>query len=292
MDLTEAFGADLLRRRTAFLLSRAQVHEQDERNPIRSAGVAATLYQEAAAVHLIGGKIEEAKHALWRGGSLLVKLGIPHGEVLLALARWAGDESSFGEDEDSLTRMVRVAVSRSERRHPDSPADAGTPLLAAALAQPSQSVALLQAIFLRSEDSFDAMEWARPLRKRLALHKTALFGRSGISVGDYVALCEWLAHSPILASSETPRETLYLYAGRRSESLRAARADQHHWRRLLGAAQLVDFNAVVLFILALRSGVSTEAIFLDEPWIADAFAFPAKAAEALARDGRGIQFRG
>jgi hypothetical protein len=268
------FDGDRLMQRAFFLLRRAKAHLGAAARSARSIGFAATLLQDAGAILLIRGAAGEAAAALARAGSLLIDLGLPYGHVLLCLARGEGDEANLG---GMFDYAAGAGVVRDLKHSPESG------LRGAALDQPAQLLALLQARLLQPEREVSLAVGV--VRERLEAHGGLRIGTSGIALRDYLRLCDWITGRSGEKQGE-PSDILALLAAGRAEMLREAIADRYHWDRLIAPAQLVDFPLTVLFVLATRHEVRLGSLLTEQSGMDDAFELPLRASRLLVQERR------
>lgn len=236
----QGFESDWLDQRIRFLLDRAGAHLEKE--DIRSRACAATLIKDAAAIAFLQDDPDRGRTLLGQAGAHFLKLGLPHGMLLITLA-----DAGEGRD-DALDFMMRAAtgIAEAEGQVPDH-GEIG-PLFASALHQPEQLLAL-EASAAIAEPTSPAIGGMRRVREMLRPFRAHPVGSSGVPVSTYMRLMD-LGRGRVEEDVETPGniqlDVLTIFA-QRGRQLASAAADSHHWRLLLSPAALIDLDLVALF---------------------------------------------
>jgi hypothetical protein len=287
------FPPERLERRLDFLRGRAEAHLE---GPSRSDGAgqnmlsqacAATLYRDAACVALLLERPKEARALLHRSGSYFLKLGLPAGASLIALAGEYGAESELYEHKDVIEGVRQQWNPREaqERRKGQRP------MADQARSEPRQLLAMMQADWL-TEERLGSGASLDQIPLRLALRRSGGHpaGATGLTIDSYADTADWLA-APSSDAGYIPARIAISMAtmmATRAEYLRAAQKDRFHWRMLARPAELVDLDATILIYLAMdhlgRPKANLEAIVDQKREDTPLLDAPVKIASALRRD--------
>jgi hypothetical protein len=255
----QGFEFEWLEQRLRFLLDRAAAHLEKGANlkkeDIRLRACAATLFKDAAAIAFLLDDAQRGRELLGQAGRHFLKLGLPHGMLLMTLA-------DAGEQRDvALDLMIRAATAKGQAdEQAPNPGEFG-PLFARALHQPEQLLALEASVAI-AEAKSPATEEAWRMREMLRPFRAHPVSSSGISVSTYMRLLdlgrgrgEREADAP--GNAQLDMTTLFT---QRWRQLASAAADDHHWRLLLSPAALIDIDLVALFSVWRAHGREPEAM--------------------------------
>ena len=245
MALAEDMGLDTerLARRMAFLRDRAAAHlEQPGQRRMLNVACAGSLLRDAAATALLLDQAGMARGLLVEAGEHWADIGIFAGYALLAMGNpgewWTDRRYQLEAVFEELTQATRPETESRRERHRDGP-----PMLEGSVGSIRQLLHLYQSVRPHSDRDAFASEVSKLVWTRLAEATTAQVGATEAPLQAYLHLFEAAVHGDFDA---TARDTMQGLVLRRSEQLKAAQADEYHWRMGLAPAALVDFDILAL----------------------------------------------
>lgn len=249
-----------LEKRIEFLTSRAQAHLNARAEELPHRACAATLLRDAACVALLIDQVGRAREFLHQAGHHFLTLGLPYGALLVALtgadsARWEVSEYN------DVMEGTRRQWSREQAREGDR---FRRPMADTARSSPRQMISLMQADLLMEEVGAPS-PYREHVEMRVALERSSghPVGTTGLSIGTYLRITEWISEQrklewPRSRHEDMPRfveQGFTTISAMRTERIQAAMKDSYHWRLLARPAELIDLDTVALASLALRSGM-------------------------------------
>jgi hypothetical protein len=259
------YKEDFLNARLKFLEMRAEYHLQYRKDGFERSAIAATTYRDAAALAFLLHNTNRARECLLKAGTLFLDIGLVYGASLVALASPKEANSLVSDYSDVLNgaRNQRYKGELDGNQHQ-------RPFSTYSRSLPRQLLSLLQFDYLSNRrDTLNNDGYIHVL-KRLGGHPV---GVTGVSVSTYMLLCEILTSQDmnyrVQAENITIRgltQGLDTILSSRLEAIGAGIKDTYHWRKLLRPAELIDFDSVVLFYLAILNKVSSG---LFERFLAD-----------------------
>lgn len=256
------FPPERLEHRLTFLHGRAEAHlasienaegrerPEDSDRVVLARACAATLYRDAACVALLLEKTSEARKLLHLSGRHFLDLGLPVGASLIALAGERGADEELVAHDDLIAAVQQQWAPREAREKEDRQ----RPIAAAARSEPTQLLAMMQTDWLIDARRPGAKASVRhaPLRDAIRRNAGHPAGSTGLTIGSYTDLAEWLSEQ--MGSVEYVPEVftgaMTTMMSIRAEQLRAARTDRFHWRMLARPAEVIDLDATILMYLA------------------------------------------
>lgn len=262
----DEFPPERLELRLEFLLGRAKAHLADigtaevPTQDFLPLACAATLYRDAACVALLLNRIREARDLLQKAGTQFLKLGLPVGATLIALAGNPDAESVLKAHNDLLEGARQQWGPKEARER----SDFRRPMIDQASSEPRQLLAMMQADCLwDARRRRDPLVYRRdgPLRMALARNGGHPAGTTGLSIDSYSTVAELLTGSDDFGDDvpEQVAAALSAMMATRAQHLNAARKDSYHWRMLARPAELVDLDAIILMYLATKANGSPKA---------------------------------
>ena len=184
-------------------------------------------------------------------GKLLLNLDLVEGAALVVLADSLNSESVLGESFQVISKLrhyegLGTSFGTEEQEWPSSVGDRWSPY---------QLVARLQANLLLAKKGFHELnpdaDTMRSVPERIGAYQ---MGSTGLSIGTYVGLANWMVEgrrSWSLYSREQVLELLRTLYKIRAENIRIAMQDTHNWGMMLRPTDLLDLDSVILMCLAL-----------------------------------------
>jgi hypothetical protein len=258
--MIDEFDQVSLKRRRAFLESRAQAHLAGETDRRWHLSARATLLRDASAVALILGEIEDGRRLLQESGDLFLGLGFVAGLQLLYITGALDKEKSGPADR--IDAFARAFAGRMSHRDLQSVTPEGSRFDDDSF-RPPQLLRAYQALAGRQANDEEWVGVRTAIRETLGVNASMPVGLARTPLATYLATFDRLAERGPQVSEAPPGGVLRVLstvAQRREEFLSAARRDRVHWNALLRPAELIDFDILALLLAGIRRGQASELI--------------------------------
>jgi hypothetical protein len=259
--MIDEFDQVRLKRRQAFLESRATSHLSIENDRQWHLSATATLLRDASAVALILGDIEGARGLLRKSGDLFLRLGFAGGFQLLYISGYLDSEQS--SPTERFSRFARAFTDRTKPRERQPDPSEFLSHFDDESFRPPQLLRAYQALAGRRAEDEEWFGLRNAIRAALNVNAAMPVGSARTPLSTYLATFDQLAKRDPQATEAPPGGVLHVLstlAQRRDELFVAARRDRVHWKALLRPAELIDFDLLALLLAGIRRGQASDVI--------------------------------